>query len=124
MKSFYTILLLAVSTLIFAQNDSLTIAQDSVNIPTDSIQLQPVQNLADAGYTNPQTYILGDLEISGENRFTKTQILRFTGLRLGEELEIPGTKISNALKKLWRTNLFSDVDVYAAKVEGNKIFLR
>ncbi|SMC33307.1 Beta-barrel assembly machine subunit BamA [Moheibacter sediminis] len=117
MKSFYTILLLTTSTLLFAQNDSLTIV-------TDSIQVVPTQNIEDAGYTNPQTYTLGDMDISGENRFTKTQILRFTGLRIGEELEIPGTKINNALKKLWRTNLFSDVDVYVAKIEGNKIFLR
>lgn len=124
MKSFYTILLLTISTLLFAQNDSLTITQDSVKTELDSIQIQPTQNIEDAGYTNPQVYVLGDMEISGENRFTKNQILRFTGLRVGEELEIPGTKINNALKKLWRTNLFSDVDVYVARIEGNKIFLR
>lgn len=124
MKSFYTILLLISGYWLSAQEDSLKIVVDSAEIEIDSIRIQPTQNIEDAGYTNPQTYVLGDMEISGENRFTKTQVLRFTGLRIGEELEIPGTKINNALKKLWRTNLFSDVDVYAARIEGDKIFLR
>src|SRR5690606_6085785 len=43
---------------------------------------------------------------------------------LGEKIEIPGTKINNALKKLWRQNLFSDVDLYVVKTEGDKIYLR
>jgi len=116
MKNYSIILLLLLGNLLFAQVE-------------DSLQVQmppaaPTQNIADAGYTNPQTYTLADMEISGENRFTKTQILRFTGLRLGEKIEIPGTKINNALKKLWGTNLFSDIDLYAAKVEGDRLYLR
>src|SRR5690606_20190616 len=107
-----------------AQNDSLAIAQDSINIVVDSIQIPPAQNIEDAGYTNPQLYVLGDMEISGENRFTKTQILRFTGLRVGEELEIPGTKINNDLIQLWRNILLYDLDFYVARIEGDKIFLR
>ncbi len=126
MKKYSIILLLLLGNLLSAQVDSLQVEKDSIK--TDSLQLQlppaPTQNIADAGYTNPQTYTLADMEISGENRFTKTQILRFTGLRLGEKIEIPGTKINNALKKLWGTNLFSDIDLYAAKVEGDKLYLR
>lgn len=114
MKNYYAIILLALSTLVSAQ------IEDSLSLP----QNNTLHNLESAGYTNPQTYIIGDLEISGEDRFTKNQILRFTGLRIGEQIEIPGTKINNALKKLWKTNLFSDVDIYATKIEGDKIFLR
>jgi len=118
------IFMLSIAGLVSAQVDSLQVETDSVKI--DSLVMPQVtsQNIADAGYTNPQTYKLADMEISGENRFTKTQILRFTGLRVGEEIEIPGTKINNALKKLWGTNLFSDIDLYVAKVEGNNLYLR
>src|SRR5690606_770285 len=126
MRSLYAILLLAFSGMIFAQEDSLQVEKDSVIM--DSVQpmpeLQPTQDISQAGYTNPQTYMLADLELSGESRFTKNQIMRFTGLRLGEKLEIPGTKINNALKKLWKSNLFSDIDLYVAKTEGDKIYLR
>src|SRR5690606_37481010 len=126
MRSLYAILLLAFSGMIFAQEDSLQVEKDSVIM--DSVQpmpeLQPTQDISQAGYTNPQTYMLADLELSGESRFTKNQIMRFTGLRLGEKLEIPGTKINNALKKLWKSNLFSDIDLYVVRTEGDKIYLR
>jgi outer membrane protein insertion porin family len=117
--------MLAMAGVVSAQVDSLkTETTDSVRIDSLAMPQVPSQNIADAGYTNPQTYTLADMEISGENRFTKTQVLRFTGLRVGEQIEIPGTKINNALKKLWATNLFSDIDLYVAKVEGDNLYLR
>lgn len=81
-------------------------------------------DISEAGYTNPQVYVLADLEISGDTHYTKNQILRFTGLKLGDQLEIPGSKINNSIKRLWRSNLFSDIDLYAVKTEGNKVWLR
>lgn len=126
MRNLYAALFLTLSGLIFAQEDSLTVVRDSVVM--DSVQLLPepqaLPDISEAGYVNPQTYMLADLEISGETRFTKNQIMRFVGLRMGETLEIPGTKINNALKKLWKQNLFSDVDLYVVKTEGDKIYLR
>ena len=125
MRNLYAIILLSLSGLMYAQVDSLQVENDSIiNQPMPELPTVPSQDISQAGYTNPQTYMLADLEISGETKFTKNQIMRFTGLRLGEKLEIPGTKINNALKKLWKSNLFSDVDLYVAKTEGDKIYLR
>ncbi|MDD3771630.1 MAG: outer membrane protein assembly factor BamA [Weeksellaceae bacterium] len=89
---------------------------------TDSLSVQG--NISQAGYANPQTYMIADLEISGDTNYTKNQIMRFTGLRLGEKIDIPGAKINNGLKKLWNSNLFSNIDLYAVKVEGDRIYLR
>ena len=36
---------------------------------------------------------------------------------------VPGEKISAAIKKLWESNLFGNVDVYAVKIEGETIDL-
>lgn len=120
MRNFYTTILLSLSGFMFAQQT------DSLNVVKDSVQIipEPTQDISKAGYTNPQTYMLADLEISGESRFTKAQIMRFTGLKVGERLEIPGTKINNALKKLWNSKLFSDIDLYVVKTEGDKLYLR
>src|SRR5690606_18000705 len=125
MRNLYAIILLSLSGLMYAQVDSTQVEKDSIiNQPMPELPTVPSQDISQAGYTNPQTYMLADMEISGETKFTKNQIMRFTGLRLGEKLEIPGTKINNALKKLWKSNLFSDVDLYVAKTEGDKIYLR
>src|SRR5690554_7602022 len=63
---------------------------------TDSLSVQG--NISQAGYANPQTYMIADLEISGDTNYTKNQIMRFTGLRLGEKIDIPGAKINNGLR--------------------------
>ncbi len=71
-----------------------------------------------------KTYKLGGLEITGGVPYTSKQILRFIGLNIGDEIEIPGPTINNALKRLWEQNLFSDVELFADKVVGDSIFLR
>lgn len=42
----------------------------------------------------------------------------------GESVDIPGQKISNAVKKLWDTQSFSEVEVYVQSIEGQTVVLR
>lgn len=110
MKNIFILTILFLSSSIYAQIDTIKI--DSTQIkPGTEVQLM-------------KTYTLGGLEISGDAPFSSKQILRFTGLEVGEEIEVPGAKINNALKKLWRTKQFSDVELYATKIVNNKIFLK
>lgn len=69
-------------------------------------------------------YYLKDIVVDGVKRFSPTQILRFTGLNKNEQIEIPGTKISNAIKKLWESDNFSEVEVYVQSVEGDQVVLK
>jgi len=68
-------------------------------------------------------YTLGEITISGNTTFNSQTIISFSGLREGKEITIPGETISNAIKKLWDTNLFSSIDIYLVKTEGNLAFL-
>lgn len=70
------------------------------------------------------TYILKDIVIDGVKKYSAEQVLRFTGLSKGEKVEIPGQKISNAIKKLWETENFSQVQVYVQNLEGESVVLR
>lgn len=69
-------------------------------------------------------YTLKDIVIDGVKKYTPAQVLRFTGLVKGEKIELPGQKISNAIKKLWETENFSEVEVYVQSIEGEHIVLR
>lgn len=71
-----------------------------------------------------ETYVLKDIVVDGVKKFTPAQILRFSGLSKGEVVDIPGQKISNAIKKLWDTQSFSEVEVYVQNVEGQSVVLR
>ncbi len=74
-------------------------------------------------YTNPRTFILKDIEVQGDIKFSKNQIIRYAGFSIGEEIELPGTKINNAVKKLWRSKMFSDIDIYIKEINGNNVIL-
>lgn len=87
---------------------------------------QAGQNGANAVYAQGQqgTYVLKDIVVDGVKKFSSAQIMRTAGLLKGETVEIPGQKISNAIKKLWDSNQFSEVEVYVQDVDGQNVVLR
>ncbi|MDX1286352.1 MAG: POTRA domain-containing protein, partial [Draconibacterium sp.] len=64
-----------------------------------------------------------DVQISGIRYLDKNVLIQLSGLKVGEEVEIPGEVITTAIKKLWQQGLFSDVQINATKVMGNSIWL-
>jgi outer membrane protein insertion porin family len=68
-------------------------------------------------------YLLGGITIVGNETITEQSILIFSGLNPGQRLKIPGDKLSSAIKKLWSSKLFSNVDVYVIKMDGDAIYL-
>ncbi len=59
------------------------------------------------------------LHVTGNTNFSEQTIIAYSGLRKGDEIQIPGEKIGNAIKKLWKSNLFSSIDIYVTNIEGN-----
>jgi outer membrane protein insertion porin family len=80
-------------------------------------------NAQEGGYAAGTKYVIEDITVSGNASFNKQTIITFSGLRKGQEILIPGEKTSNAIKKLWSSNLFSDVNMFVSKIEGNAIYL-
>lgn len=74
-------------------------------------------------YTNREKYIIGGVNIIGGINRDKTAIKSMTGLREGEEIEIPGNAITKAMKALLRLRLFDDVQVYVDSIQDGKAFL-
>ena len=70
-----------------------------------------------------QTYVIGEVTVSGETSFSPQTIVTYSGLGKGEKITIPGQKISNAIKKLWGSNLFSSIEVYESKKINDTVFL-
>ena len=68
-------------------------------------------------------YILGGISVKGNDRFSEQSIKAYAGLTIGKEIKIPGDQLSSAIKKLWKSDLFSNVDVYVGKIDGKTIYL-
>ena len=74
-------------------------------------------------YNSGAKYTIGDITVSGDTSFSAQTIITYSGLRKGEKVMIPGEVISEAIKKLWNSNLFSDIDIYLLKIEGDVAYL-
>lgn len=70
------------------------------------------------------TFTIAEITVSGDTSYGSETILTYSGLKKGESVIIPGgTKISAAIKKLWDSNLFSSIEVFATKTEGSRVYL-
>ena len=70
-------------------------------------------------YSNPQIYEIGGITTSGSGGLDR----RLLPFQVGDQIEIPGEKISKTLKKLWETGLYEDIRISVTKVIGNTVFL-
>lgn len=89
-----------------------------------SISAQVTPNQETTTQNQQSSYILKDIVVDGVKKYSPAQILRFTGLSKGETVDVPGQKISNAIKKLWETDSFSEVEVYVEDIDGQSVVLK
>jgi len=74
-------------------------------------------------YKKPQKYTIGGIRVDGADNYDHQAIKLIAGIRQGEEINIPGDKISKAIKNLWDEGLFSTVSVEVDKIVGDVIYL-
>ncbi len=74
-------------------------------------------------YSSPKTYEIGGITVEGADNLDEGAIRLLSGLNVGDKIDIPGEETSEALNKLWKQDLFSDVQLLSQRIEGKKIFL-
>ncbi|MDE5924889.1 MAG: outer membrane protein assembly factor BamA, partial [Muribaculaceae bacterium] len=71
----------------------------------------------------PKTYEIAGISVSGVNHVEDYVIIGYSGLNVGERIEIPGDAISNSVKRFWRQGLYSKVEISVTKMIGDKVWL-
>lgn len=74
-------------------------------------------------YEVGKEYVLGGITVTGLKKFSEETVKVFTGLRNGQLIKLPGDKLTSAIKKLYESKQFSNVDVYLVKIDGETIYL-
>jgi len=69
------------------------------------------------------TYKILGLAVQGNKSADANTIIVSTGLKVGDEIQIPGDKTINAIKNLWALNIFSDVQIVIDKQLSDGVFL-
>ena len=71
----------------------------------------------------PKTYEIAEITVSGADSYEDFVLIGFSGLSVGDKIEVPGDQITKSLKRFWKQGLFSDIKFIAKKIEGDKIWL-
>ena len=117
MKSFDYVmrhkLLLTLSVLVLASCIT-TVAQT----PVDTIYNPKIMF---SGF--PRTYEIAGINVKGADNYEDELIVNYSGLHVGDKVEIPGDEIKYASKRLWSQGLFANVAISVDKIAGDKVWL-
>lgn len=75
-------------------------------------------------WSKPKEYTIAGIEVECSEYTDKNIIRLLSGISYGDKVQIPGDKISEAVKNLWKQSLFEDVKIYLVKTIGNDAFLK
>lgn len=86
-----------------------------------TLNAQEKQEIVD--YLSAEDYIIGGVTVTGVKFLDTNALIGISGLRIGQEVTIPGDAITTAVQKLWQQGLFSDVRISISKVVSDSVFL-
>ena len=76
-----------------------------------------------SAFVKGKTYVIDTITVKGLKTFSNQTVVSYSGLRNGQKVSIPGDKISEVISKLWGLQLFSDINFYITKVDGDGVSL-
>ena len=71
----------------------------------------------------PKKYEIAGIKVTGVDNYEDYIVIGYSGLTLGQVVDIPGDDITSAAKRLWRQGLFSKVKIAVEKIYDNKAWL-
>ena len=71
----------------------------------------------------PRQCEIGGIRVEGVEGYEDYVLTGLSGLSVGQQIEVPGTAITDAVKRYWRHGLFSNVSISADSLVGSKIYL-
>ena len=74
----------------------------------------------ETNYQKGELYTIDEIKVTGLKSFNEQTVIAYTGLSKGKELRIPGEEISRIINKLWKLELFSDINFYLTKIQDKK----
>ena len=121
-KSLLILFVLLCSVLnIRAQVADSTAVKDSTQVKSEFIP----QNFKPIEYNSPRKYKIAGISVSGVKNpmYEDYVLIGVSELSVGDVVEIPGSEITNAIKKYWKIGLFSDVKIEKAGEDGSNVWL-
>lgn len=97
----------------------------AIDIPTE-----PAATTADTLYNPdvvyspiPKNYEIAGIRVSGVPHTDDYIVIGYSGLSIGDRVDIPGSAITDAVRRFWRQGLYSKVQINVDKIAGDKVWL-
>ena len=71
----------------------------------------------------PRHCEIGGLRTTGVEGYEDYVLTGLSGMSVGQMIDVPGTEITEAVKRYWKHGLFSKVSITADSIVGNKVYL-
>ncbi|MEY2894408.1 MAG: hypothetical protein RIS42_127, partial [Bacteroidota bacterium] len=75
-------------------------------------------------WADPKEYEIADIEVSGSQFYDGASMINISGLQKGDKIKVPGDAVATAIRKIMDQGILEEVEIYASKVEGDKIWLQ
>ena len=71
----------------------------------------------------PSQYVIAGIRVEGVDNYDENIIIGYSGLAVGQRIDIPGDDIKAAAKRFWRQALFSKVQIQVEKIYQDQAWL-
>ena len=71
----------------------------------------------------PRQCEIGGISVEGVEGYEDYVLTGLSGLQVGQQIEVPGQAVTEAIKRYWRHGLFSKVAITADSIVGSKVYL-
>lgn len=89
-----------------------TALAQSTTVRADTVEFRPVNPLSERS----SLYEIMEITVSGNYYYSDPFIIATSDLNVGENIRIPGPEITEAVKRLHNTGLFSDIKIFKEEV--------
>ena len=71
----------------------------------------------------PHRYEIGGLAVEGVEGYEDYVVIGLSGLYVGQEIDVPGQEVTEAVKRYWKHGLFSKVSITADSIIDSKVYM-
>jgi len=132
--TFFLITLLFSVFVVHAQEDTTKRNSDTTRPVSDTIT-KPTSDTTRPTSVDPnllalenakiaKEYTIAGIKLTGAHYLDTSIVLSIASIQVGDKVLVPGGDLfSKSIQNLWRQKLFSDIQIYITKVEGDNIWI-
>jgi outer membrane protein insertion porin family len=77
----------------------------------------------ETGLWEPKDYTIAEITVVGNEGIDSQAIILISGLKKGEEITLPGYRLTDAYRNLWDTKAYTDIDIIVKNIHQSAAYL-